>query len=513
MAGPAELLVDGAHQHVPAFRFNGAVMKASLFIDGQWQQGHGAALDSSNPGTSQSIWSGHCASSADVDLAANAARAAFESWSALEFSEREGIARKFAQFLERDRERLADAIGQETGKPLWETRIEVTTMIGKIDISVRAYHQRSGSSETETAGVTNILRHRPHGVVGVFGPYNFPGHLPNGHIVPALLAGNCVLFKPSEQAPWVAEETVKLWQEAGIPAGVLNLLQGERATGEAISQHAELDGLYFTGSARTGDILSRQFAGQPGKILALEMGGNNPLIVGSVSDDMAALYDVLQSAYLSSGQRCTCARRLYVQSGPAGDDFIAKLVRAVQRIKVGPYNDAEQPFMGCVISAQSAQQLLSAQSRLIDLGAIPLAEMKPLALGPAFLSPGLLDVTPVRPLPDEEYFGPLLQLIRYDTLSEAITMANQTRYGLSAGLLSEREEDWALFYKKIRAGIVNWNRPTTGASSAAPFGGIGASGNHRASAFYAADYCAYPVASTAASRSSVPDQPVPGTGF
>jgi succinylglutamic semialdehyde dehydrogenase len=485
-------------------------MNASLFIDGQWRKGHGAALDSSNPGTSRSIWSGHCASSADVDLAARAARAAFESWSALELSEREGIARKFAQLLERDRERLADVIGQETGKPLWETRTEVTTMIGKIDISVRAYHQRTGSSETSVAGVKNILRHRPHGVVGVFGPYNFPGHLPNGHIVPALLAGNCVLFKPSEQTPWVAEETVKLWQEAGIPAGVLNLLQGERATGEAISQHAELDGLYFTGSARTGHILSRQFADQPGKILALEMGGNNPLIVGSVNDDTAALYDVLQSAYLSSGQRCTCARRLYVQNGPAGDNFIAKLVRAVQRIKVGPYKDTEQPFMGCVISAQSAQQLLSAQSRLIHLGAIPLVEMKLLALGPAFLSPGLLNVTAIHPLPDEEYFGPLLQLIRYDTLSEAITMANQTRYGLSAGLLSEREEDWALFYSKIRAGIVNWNRPTTGASGAAPFGGIGASGNHRASAFYAADYCAYPVASVESRRSELPVNLAPG---
>jgi succinylglutamic semialdehyde dehydrogenase len=319
-----------------------------------------------------------------------------------------------------------------------------------------------------------------------------------------------VLFKPSEQTPWVAEEVVRLWQEAGIPHGVLNLLQGERMTGEAISHHPELDGLYFTGSARTGRLLSRQFADQPGKILALEMGGNNPLIVGSISNLKAAIYDVLQSAYLSSGQRCTCARRLYVPKGKKGDEFVAKLVETVSRIKIGHYNDAIQPFMGCLISTRAAGQLMAAQQNLVNLGAKTLLPMNPLAFGDAFVSPALLDVTAIPQLPDEEYFGPLLQLIRYDSIGIAIEMANRTRYGLSAGLLSDREEEWTLFHKKIRAGIVNWNRPTTGASSAAPFGGIGASGNHRASAFYAADYCAYPVASVETRQSALPLSLAPG---
>ena len=481
-----------------------------LYIGGQWRHGHGPQFRSINPATGETLWGGAAADAADVDAAIAAARAAFENWGTRPFAEREAIARRFAQLLEQHKERLADCIGRETGKPLWETRTEVLTMAAKVEVSIKAWHARTGVSQTQSGAVKNTLRHKPHGVVAVFGPYNFPGHLPNGHIVPALLAGNAVMFKPSELTPLVAEETVKLWEQAGIPPGVLQLLPGERATGEAIARHAELDGLYFTGSSRTGHILSRQFAETPGKILALEMGGNNPLIVGEVGDAKAAVHDVIQSAYLSSGQRCTCARRLFVARGTAGDAFIGALITAVKTIRVGPYNAQPQPFMGPLISAQAADALLAAQQKLVALGAKSLLEMQRLPLGAAFVSPGLLDVSSVKELPDEEFFGPLLQLCRYDTLDQAIDLANRTRYGLSAGLLSERAQDWEKFYRRIRAGIVNWNRQTTGASSAAPFGGIGASGNHRASAFYAADYCAHPVASMEAPKSELPAQLAPG---
>ena len=482
----------------------------SLFVNGRWLDGHGPEFVSHDPATGALIWKGRAASAEDVDVAARAARAAFESWGALPFAEREACARRFAKLLEENKLQLATAISKDTGKPLWETQTEVAAMIGKVDISVRAYKERTGSHEAQAGSVKNAVRHKPHGVVSVFGPYNFPGHLPNGHIVPALLAGNTVLFKPSEQTPLVAEETVKLWQKAQLPAGVLNLLQGERATGEAIVKHAELDGLYFTGSSRTGAILNQQLASTPGKILALEMGGNNPLIVGEIGDVRAAVHDVIQSAYVTSGQRCTCARRLFVKRGDAGDRFLKALVEAVKQLKIGRYDDAEQPYMGPVISPQAADALVAAQAKLIAMGAKPLLEMKKLPLGAAFVSPGLLDVTDVTDLPDEEDFGPLLKLIRYDDLDDAISLANRTRYGLSAALLSERPEDWDRFYKKIRAGIVNWNRQTTGASSAAPFGGVGASGNHRASAYYAADYCAYPVASVEAPKSELPATLSPG---
>lgn len=467
-------------------------------------------LKSLNPATGETLWKGTTAGVREVEQAARAARTAFETWSETPFAEREAIARAFGRLLEQNKESLAQTIAQETGKVLWDARGEIAAMINKIEISVRAYQQRTGSSASESGGVTSALHHRPHGVVAVFGPYNFPGHLPNGHIVPALLAGNTVLFKPSELTPRIAEETVALWRQAGLPPAVLQLLQGERATGEALASHPELDGLYFTGSARVGALLHQQLAGQPHKILALEMGGNNALVIGEVADVKAAVLDILQSAFMTSGQRCTCARRLFVPSGATGDALLTSLVNAASQLKIGRWNDEPAPYMGCVISPAAADQMLAAQSKLLALGARSLLEMKRLPLGAAFISPGILDVSDVRELPDEEHFGPLLQVIRYPTLDAAIRGANRTRYGLSAGLLSDRREHWDLFRKKIRAGIVNWNRQTTGAPSAAPFGGIGASGNHRPSAFYAADYCAYPVASMEAPRSVLPAQLPPG---
>ncbi len=484
--------------------------RPALFIDGRWTAGRGAHFESRDPATDEVLWAGHAASPADVDAAFAAARRASEDWGAQAPAAREAVVRRFAAELEKDKEALARAIARETGKVLWDARGEATSMVNKVDISVRAFQARTGATETSAAGATNALRHKPHGVVAVFGPYNFPGHLPNGHIVPALLAGNTVVFKPSELTPMVAEETVKRWERAGLPKGVLNLVQGERATGAAVAAHTELDGLFFTGSERVGHLLHKQFADKPQKILALEMGGNNPLVVGTVADTRAAVHEIVQSAFLSSGQRCTCARRLFVPRGAAGDGLVEALVAAVGKIRVGAWNDEPAPFMGPLISPAAVEALLGAQRKLVGLGAKVLVESRRLGRGAAFVSPGVLDVTAVRDLPDEEYFGPLLSLVRHGTLDEAIAQANRTRFGLSAGLLSDRREDYEHFYRKIRAGIVNWNKQTTGASSAAPFGGVGASGNHRPSAYYAADYCAYPVASVESPTLQLPATLSPG---
>ena len=485
-------------------------MKQQHWIGGQWLTGDGPGFTSVNPVTQAVVWQGHAASGATVNAAVGAARTAFPAWSEIGVEKRIACLQEFARLLGEYKASLAHTIGFETGKPLWEAATEVATMIGKIDISIRSHQERTGERSTVQADHVAVLRHRPHGVVAVFGPYNFPGHLPNGHIVPALLAGNCVVFKPSELAPASAEATVKIWELAGLPPGVLNLLQGGRDTGVALAGHADLDGLFFTGSSLTGQHLSQQFASQPQKILALEMGGNNPLVVGEYESLDATVHHIVQSAFISAGQRCTCARRLLVQAGANGDRLLARLLEVTARLKVGHFDDADPPFMGAVINLALAKKLLQAQDALIQRGAKSLLEMKSIRPGTALLSAGVLDVTNATDLPDEEYFGPLLQLTRYRNFDEALTIANNTRYGLAAGLLSENADEYAVFQRRIRAGIVNWNRPLTGASSAAPFGGIGASGNHRASAYYAADYCVYPQASLESATLTLPDKLSPG---
>lgn len=483
------------------------------FIAGAWLDGQGEAFDSLDPVTQKSVWRGHAADAEQVDAAVAAAREAFPAWARRPLEERIGILEQFAATLKARTDELAHCIGEETGKPLWESATEVTSMVNKIAISVQAYRERTGERSGPLGDATAVLRHKPHGVVAVFGPYNFPGHLPNGHIVPALLAGNAVVFKPSELTPKVAELTVRCWIEAGLPDGVLNLVQGARDTGVALAAHDGIDGLFFTGSSRTGNLLHGQFAGRPDKILALEMGGNNPLLVDEVEDMEAAVYTIVQSAFISAGQRCTCARRLLVPRGAWGDALLARLVAVAAGLRVGAFDEQPAPFMGAVISLAAAETLLREQQRLIARGAKVLLPMIPPRLSSALLTPGILDVTEVEERNDEEFFGPLLQVIRYDDFDDAIREANNTRYGLAAGLLSDSRERYEQFLIESRAGIVNWNRQLTGAASSAPFGGVGASGNHRASAYYAADYCAYPVASLESESLSLPATLTPGVSL
>ncbi|EJC7017825.1 succinylglutamate-semialdehyde dehydrogenase [Vibrio parahaemolyticus] len=479
------------------------------WIAGEWVQGQGEEFVSLSPYNQEVIWRGNGATAEQVDQAVAAARAAFVEWKKRPFDEREAIVLAFAEKVKENSEKIAEVIAKETGKPIWETRTEAAAMAGKIAISIRAYHDRTGEATREAAGNQIVLRHRPLGVMAVFGPYNFPGHLPNGHIVPALLAGNTVVFKPSEQTPWTGELAMKLWEEAGLPKGVINLVQGAKETGIALADAKGIDGILFTGSANTGHILHRQFAGQPGKMLALEMGGNNPMVISDNYGDLdATVYTIIQSAFISAGQRCTCARRLYVPFGEKGDALITKLVEATKNIRIDQPFAEPAPFMGPQISVAAAKFILDAQANLQSLGGESLIEAK--AGEAAFVSPGIIDVTNIAELPDEEYFGPLLQVVRYEGLDKAVELANDTRFGLSAGLVSTDDQEWEYFVDHIRAGIVNRNRQLTGASGDAPFGGPGASGNLRPSAYYAADYCAYPMASMEGQETELPATLSPG---
>lgn len=450
-------------------------------------------LISHEPATGAELWRGAVS---DVDAEVAAARQAWPGWAAKPLTYRAETLRRFADRVKADAENFADLIARETGKPLWEARTEVESVAAKVDISVKAYAERTPNRRIEGAmGLRNAVRHKPHGALAVLGPYNFPAHLPNGHIVPALLAGNSVIFKPSEKTPAVGAKLVELFHDAGVPEEVLRLVIGGPDQGKALAGHDGIDGLLFTGSARTGVALNRQFADRPGKILALEMGGNNPVVVWDTPDVRAAAMLVVQSAFLSAGQRCTNARRLIVRQTMA-DALIDEVRALANRLIVDHPHADPAPYMGPVIDNEAADGLTESFLILMSNGGQVIRHMTRPIAGRPFLTPGIIDVTAMPERPDIELFGPLLQLVRVDSFEAAIAEANNTAFGLSAALIGGTPQLYDQFWANARAGVVNWNRPTNGASSAAPFGGVGLSGNHRPSAFYAADYCAYPVASS-----------------
>ncbi len=482
----------------------------SHFINNEWIIGSDEEFSSIDPATGGETWKGCHASADEVDAAVAAARNATEAWAGLVPEKRIDYLEVFRSQLAAHKEDLANAISRDTGKPHWESLTEIAAMQGKIGFSIQAYRERCRTVSGALGGDRTWIRYKPHGVVVVFGPFNLPGHLPNAHIVPALVAGNTVIFKPSRQAALVAEKLARLWEAARLPRGVLNVVQCSRDNSMALARDKNVDGIFFTGSMDAGKAIHKAFAGIPRKILALEMGGNNPLVVHQVADVHAAAYLTVQSAFITAGQRCTCARRLIVPNGKEGDDFIKSLKALIPRIRVGSFAEIPEPFMGPVISIQSAENLLAAQADLISKGAVPVVPLVRLERQGAFLTPGLIDVTDLGDRGDTEFFGPLLQLIRVPDFDAALREANNTAFGLSAGLLSDNKDLYERFFKTVRAGIINWNRQITGASGALPFGGIKDSGNHRPSGYYAVDYCSYPIASIEADTAAFPASLTPG---
>lgn len=459
-----------------------------------------------DPSTGEELWRGKIG---DVDATVERARRAWPEWAAKPLAFRIEACRRFVNEVRAVSDKFAELIARETGKPLWESKTEVESVMAKVDISVSAYAERTGQKKLESGlGGTAAVRHKPHGVMAVLGPYNFPAHLPNGHIVPALIAGNAVVFKPSEKTPAVGELLVKCFHKAGVPAAVIQMLVGGPAEGQALVAHRGIDGVLFTGSAQAGIAINKKLATNPGKILALEMGGNNPIVVAETPLITDAAILIVRSAFTSAGQRCTAARRLIVVESMY-DAIVAEVKKLADRLIVGePFADP-QPFMGCVIDNNAADQLVESFLYFLSHGGKAIKHMTRPDDNLPFLSPAIIDTTKIENRPDVELFGPLLQVIKVPDLAAGIAEANNTRFGLSASLIGGTPQDYNKFWANVRAGIVNWNQPTSGASSKAPFGGLGLSGNHRPAAYYAADYCAYPVAS------SEMDQPraTVGVGF
>jgi succinylglutamic semialdehyde dehydrogenase len=452
-----------------------------------------AELISHEPATGAELWRGTVG---DTDEAVARARRAWPQWAAQPLANRIELMRRFVNEVRKDYDTLAELIAREVGKPMWEARTEVEAVIAQVEVSVRGYADRTGQRKLDSAlQGTASLRHKPHGVLAVITPYSAPARIPVGHVIPALVAGNAVILKPSEKAPATGELLTKLFERAGLPTAVVQVVHGGPEQGQALATHEAVDGVLFTGSAQVGIAINRRLATNPGKIAALEMGGNNPLVLWDTPKISDAATLIVQSAFTAAGQHCAAARRLIVKSSMY-DAAVEEVKRLADRIIVGAPSDDPQPFMGPVIDSDTADQLTESFLYLLSNGGRAISHLRRPRGELPFLTPGVIDTTAMPDRPDVELFGPILQIIRVDDFDQAIAEANNTRFGLAAALIGGSPQDYNRFWANVRAGVVNWNRPSIGASAAAPFGGVGYSGNHRPAGFYSADYCAYPVASS-----------------
>ncbi len=485
----------------------------SNFIGGRWEPLDAGdapgAFDSTNPAKpADVVWRGS-GSVAAVDRAVAAARAALPEWSSWSFDRRRAVLERYVDLCGQRVHEATKLLTDEVGKVAWDSAGEAGLLGGKVGITLDGSEHGGLRRVTGFEFGINDTRSgkcwfRPHGVMAVIGPFNFPMHLPNGHIVPSLLMGNTVVLKPSDKTPACGQLLAELFAEAlsleGAPAGVLNLVQGQGDVAAHLGSHRDTDGVLFTGSWPVGRKLLQANLDRPGRMVALELGGNNAAIVMPDADLALAAAEAVRTAFITTGQRCTCMRRLIVHKDVA-DRVIAAIVRAASELVVGSPDSAKDVFMGPLISEQARAELLLAQNTWSEDGGEMLLESRPLELGKGgwFVSPGVMRVDRFSKLDegpgcDQEVFGPLLRISVVDSFDEALKQANATRFGLAASLFTRDQDSIERFMREARAGCVNINTGTAGASSKLPFGGLGYSGNHRPAGSFSLDYCAYPTA-------------------
>ena len=433
-----------------------------------------------------------------VDAAVRAARAAFPAWSARSMDERAALLQAWSATCARHAERIAVAIMRETGKVLAEARQEAALLSDKVAVTLeeRVRARVTGYEFPANATRVNRCTYRPFGVMAVIGPFNFPAHLPNGHWVPALLAGNTVVFKPSEKAPGVGALMAELMAEAGMPAGVFNLVQGRGDAAAALVEHADVDGVLFTGSWPVGRRIMERNLDRPGRMVALEMGGSNPAIVMDDADLKQAVIECVRCAFITTGQRCTCTRRVVVHRAVA-ERFIAAFVECARTLTVGAGDAEPAPFMGPLVSREAREAALAFQAECAARGERVLLESRAPAGDGWFVTPGVVQAKRFERATDREVFGPVVRIAVAEDLQDAIVQANATDFGLAASIFTQNEANVAAAMAGLRAGCINVNCGTAGASGKLPFGGLGRSGNLRPAGAAMIDACAYPVATMA----------------
>ena len=434
-----------------------------------------------------------------VDKAVKAAKDAYMGWARLSMDERKNYLMKLKEVFVAHETEMAEAIARDTGKALWDATTEAKALAGKVDITLNESVKLIKEERIPNAlpHVDGVIRYRSRGVMSVIGPFNFPAHLPNGHIIPALIAGNTVVFKPSEQTAAVGQLYAQMFEKAELPPSVFNMVHGEAETGRRLVAHELVDGILFTGSYEVGLKIKQETLNHYWKIIALEMGGKNATVVWEDADLEKAVYETLIGAYMSTGQRCSGTSRVILHDRIA-DQFTDRFYRAAKKLSIGHWS--KNPFMGPLINGAAVEKYIRFQEMANRENCESLMRGKALELDYKghYVTPSIhlvksYDANSV--YQKTEIFGPNVAIYRSSDFEKTLEMVNSTGYGLVMALFTKNRELYETALLKARVGLLNWNRTTNGASSRLPFGGMGKSGNDRPSAHFAIQYCTVPVAS------------------
>ncbi len=469
-------------------------------------------LEIRSPADLDQVVAVHPVAVAHVSRAVSAARGAFSTWRRLGYEARAALLRGYQERVRHHAAAFADLLAREAGKARWDAASEAGALAAKVDLVLG-----EGAEWTQDRRLDDLpgeIRFRPHGVLAVLGPFNFPVHLPNGQILPALLLGNTVVFKPSEKCPSAAVLMMRCFEEAGFPPGVVNLIQGGAQTAVALSQHADVDGILFTGSVPVGKAIVAANAARPGRLVALELGGKNASIVLDDANVEAAARHIAFAAYASAGQRCTATSRVFVTRGVA-DALVSHFADAARRVVVG-HPLTEGTFMGPLISDQAKHALLEAQANarragfeaVVEGGAYDVGRRGHYVRPSVHLAPHAEVRVPG--YTHDELFGPDVAVYVVDDLDHAIRLTNDTEFGLACAVFTASAASFEHAADELRVGVLHWNQSSNGASGRLPFGGVKNSGNHRPAGIMAGTFCAYPLAIRHAPPADAPLPSWPG---
>ncbi len=455
------------------------------FIDGEWRDAaSGETFEDRNPARNADLIGRFPKSNADdVNAAVAAARAAYAGWRLTPAPQRGDILRRLGDILTERKAELAHAMTREMGKPFFETKGDVQEAIDTAYYAATEGRRLFGHTvPSELSNKFNMSIRLPIGVVGVITAWNFPVAVPTWKMFPAVLAGNTVVFKPSEDAPHSGMLLVQAMIDAGFPDGVVNLVQGAGEVGQAMVEHEDVNAITFTGSTETGSKIGA-ICGRMHKRFSFEMGGKNPCVVMEDADLDLAVEGLLWGAFGTTGQRCTATSRLIAHED-IHDALVEKLKARASALKLGYGNDADTE-MGPMINADAITKVEKYMGIAKDEGATLVlggerATGDGLDDGHFFQPTIFTDVQPDSRLAQEEVFGPILAVLKISSFDEAIEVANNTPYGLSSAVYTKDVARAFRAMRDIEAGITYINGPTIGAEAHMPFGGVKATGNgHR----------------------------------